>query len=65
MDSQKIGFPFMEISCCLLFCNKLLVAFHVDQNNKLLVVKQQVACYKTTSSMMIYNKQLVVFTTTF
>ena len=36
--------------------NKLLVVFHVDQNNKQLIIKQQVACYKTTSSLLQNNK---------
>src|SRR5437868_12231505 len=36
--------------------NKLLVVFHVDQNNKQLVIKQQVACYKITSSLLFLQQ---------
>src|SRR2546421_9970620 len=36
--------------------NKQLVVFHVDQNNKQLVIKQQVACYKITSSLLFLQQ---------
>ena len=61
---KKIWFPFMKImvwstwktTSCLLFFMSIKTTSSLLQNNKQLVIKQQVACYKITSSLLFLQQ---------